>query len=55
MNGLPVVVVRGVSAVSVSDRAAAGGGDGELPVEASAVVAVVGVAAVGGVAAVDWL
>jgi hypothetical protein len=46
MNGLPVVVVRGVSAVSVSDRAAGGGGDSGLPVERSAV---------GEVAAGDWL
>ena len=33
MNGLPVVVVRGVSAVSVSEGAASGGGGGFAVVE----------------------
>jgi hypothetical protein len=46
MNGLPVVVVRGVSAVSVSGRAAAGGGDCGIAAGGSAA---------GGVAAGDRL
>ena len=57
MNELPVVVVRGVSAVSVSGRAAAGGDDCEVPVAGSAaggVAAAAGVAATG-VAAGGWL
>jgi hypothetical protein len=52
MNELPAVVASGVSAVSFSERAAAGGGDCGLPVGG---LAAGDVSAVGEVAAGDGL